>query len=141
MNVYDLLNIARIEKEEAIIEAIEKTKKELENLTTESTCLIYSSYLTRNLGKLHILNKLINTKDYDYPYEHQFNLIPLDERNAYLVDLCFEQFHSPKLKSLKLDGYIIVDDKMLETYLEIVGQDSKYLSLKELLQEEKDHTK
>ena len=135
MNIYDLLNIMGNSKEEAIIEAIATTKEELTSLTKESTCLIYSSYLTRNLLKKHIVNRLINTKDLNYPYEHQFNLIPLDEKNAYLVDLCFSQFHSKEFPSLELDGYIIVDDARLSTYLEIVGQDNKKVSLSKLLNE------
>ena len=46
MSLYDrMLNIANIDKESIIKQAINKTKSDLANLDDERMCLVYSSYL------------------------------------------------------------------------------------------------
>lgn len=60
MSLYDrMLNIANIDKESIIKQAIKKTKSDLTNLDYERMCLVYSSYLYENLKSLSCLAYII----------------------------------------------------------------------------------
>ena len=121
MKLEDLINIKKINIEEQIQQAIQETKKELFNLTTDTTCMIYSDYLSRNLTKRHVVNRVVSTKDYDLPYEHKFNISPKNENEMYLMDLTYPQFQSTEFEDLNDKGYTIVDNEEYDDYLEIVG--------------------
>ena len=104
---------------------LKQTKKELSLLTTEATCKIYSLYLKRALQEKHVISRLINTKDYGFPYEHHFNVVMEGEDSFYVVDLTYEQFHSLEFDLLLQEGYQKMDNEEFQTYLEIVGQEKK----------------
>ena len=108
MRIEDLTNIKKLDIEKEIIEAIQDTKDELPNLTTDTTCMIYSDYLSRNLTKRHVINRIVSTSDYDLPYYHQFNIVP-DNDKLYLIDLTFKQFQVSKLNELLQKGYMLVN--------------------------------
>lgn len=97
-NIYDYINILG-NKEEKIKEVILKCKRDL-NLTTDRTCKIYSSYISNYLSEKHIVNKIINTKNLNLGYEHEFVLVPIDSNNYYLVDLTYSQFNNEYFKEL-----------------------------------------
>ncbi len=87
MSLYDrMLNIANIDKESIIKQAIKKTKSDLTNLDYERMCLVYSSYLYENLKSLSCLAYIIDTNDLGFDYKHRFILVP-DNNLYYLVDL------------------------------------------------------
>ena len=121
MKLEDLINIKKINIEEQIQQAIQETREELFNLTTDTTCMIYSDYLSRNLTKRHVVNRVVSTKDYDLPYEHKFNISPKNENEMYLMDLTYSQFQSTEFEDLNDKGYTIVDNEEYDDYLEIVG--------------------
>lgn len=121
MRLEDLINIKKLNIEEQIQEAIQDTRDELDGLTKETTCMIYSDYLSRNLTKRHVVNRVVSTKDYKYPYEHRFNIAPKDEDNMYLMDLTYSQFEDSEFPELLEEGYMIVDQDDYKAYLEVVG--------------------
>lgn len=124
MRIEDLTNIKKLDIEKEIIEAIQDTKDELPNLTTDTTCMIYSDYLSRNLTKRHVINRIVATSDYDLPYYHQFNIVP-DNDKLYLIDLTFKQFQVSKLNELLQKGYMLVNTDTYGEYLDIVGNVNK----------------
>jgi len=124
MRIEDLTNIKKLDIEKEIIEAIQDTKDELPNLTTDTTCMIYSDYLSRNLTKRHVINRIVSTSDYDLPYYHQFNIVP-DNDKLYLIDLTFKQFQVSKLNELLQKGYMLVNTDTYGEYLDIVGNVNK----------------
>lgn len=124
MRIEDLTNIKKLDIEKEIIEAIQDTKDELSNLTTDTTCMIYSDYLSRNLTKRHVINRIVSTSDYDLPYYHQFNIVP-DNDKLYLIDLTFKQFQVSKLNELLQKGYMLVNTDTYGEYLDIVGNVNK----------------
>ena len=124
MRLEDLTNIKKLDIEKEIIEAIQDTKDELPNLTTDTTCMIYSDYLSRNLTKRHVINRIVSTSDYDLPYYHQFNIVP-DNDKLYLIDLTFKQFQVSKLNELLQKGYMLVNTDTYGEYLDIVGNVNK----------------
>ena len=132
MNYNSLFDLFNNDIEYRIIDSIDEVEKELKGLTKECTCMIYSSYITRKLRDKHVINRCINTKDLGYSYEHQFNLVPFDDKNYYLIDLCFEQFHKDDFDSLKQDGYIVVNDSLFRKYMNIDGKDKKDIDLFEV---------
>ena len=136
MDINELLKILESNVEDEIIDTIKEVNTELNGLTKEGTCLIYSDYITRSLRDKDVSTKRINTKDLDYPYEHQFNIVPFDDNSYYLIDLCFEQFKSKNFSSLVSDGYMIVDDSLFKKYMKIVGNCNKDISLKEVVGED-----
>lgn len=124
MRIEDLTNIKKLDIEKEIIEAIQDTKDELPNLTTDTTCMIYSDYLSRNLTKRHVINRIVSTSDYDLPYYHQFNIVPANDK-LYLIDLTFKQFQVSKLNELLQKGYMLVNTDTYGEYLDIVGNVNK----------------
>jgi len=131
MNVYDLLNLGNVDKEQGIKDAISEVKEALKDLNTDATCKIYSGYITDALRRKHILNRIITTDDFGCSYSHQFNLVPKDEKTYYLIDLTYEQFHREEFPNLKENGYMIVEDDSFRTYLEITGATSVNITLKD----------
>ena len=121
MKIEDTINIKKNFLEEKIEEAINKTKKDLEGLTTEPTCFIYSSVLGDNLRREHIANKIESTTEYDYSYIHQFNTVFKNDDEFYLIDLTYHQFHSAKFEELLEKGYMLVDEEKFNEYLGVVG--------------------
>ena len=136
MNAYDLLNLDKLDKKEKIEKAIQETKMELRNFPVEQACIIYSNALRKNLARNHVLNRSIDTKDYEYPYSHHFNLVPIDEEHLYLIDLTFAQFHRDGFPELLEKGYTVVDENTFPTYMRIVGNSDKPVSLKEVFETE-----
>lgn len=121
MKVEELINLRNNPLEDGIVRAIEKTKKELEGLTTETTCFIYSSALAHNLREEHIANRIESTTEYDYPYIHQFNTVRKNEDEFYLIDLTYPQFQSDKFYELLQKGYMLIREDDINDYLEVVG--------------------
>ena len=136
MNVYDLLNLNKLDKKEKIEETIQEAKQQLTNLTVQRTCRIYCEEVRQGLLKRHILNRVIDTGDYGYPYSHQFVLVPIDEEQFYLIDLTFPQFSSNEMENLKENGYQVVGEDSFQTYMNIVGQENKNISLREVFENE-----
>ena len=75
MNVYDLENIGNVEKEREIKDTISEGKESLKDLNTDAQ------------RRRHILNRIITTDGFGYSYSHQCNLVPIDEKSFYLIDL------------------------------------------------------
>jgi len=117
MSLYDrMLNIANIDKESIIKQAIKKTKSDLTNLDYERMCLVYSSYLYENLKSLSCLAYIIDTNDLGFDYKHRFILVP-DNNLYYLVDLTYKQFGKDDiLNSLYNNGYQEVDGDKYNYY-------------------------
>ena len=99
----DYSNILNVNKEEAIQEVVNKTKSELEGLTTERTCKVYSDYISRNLHSKNILHRNIDTKDFGYDYSHKFCIVP-NEEDYYLQ---FELLKNKAIKCNNFEGQII----------------------------------
>ena len=109
-DLYDLVNLSNIPLEKRIQLSIYETKKELQELTTERTCKLYSRYLFSNLTKNHIVSKIISTKDLGAEYDHFFNLVPINTLEYYLIDLTYPQFQNNKVfKELYEKGYEKID--------------------------------
>ncbi len=113
-----MTNITGINLEEEIITSIKKVKEDLNHLTEERTCKIYSSFLYQELLKQHIPCKVINTLDLGFSYEHHFILIP-NNNTYYLVDLTFSQFSYQEnlLDFLLKNGYQEISDFEFNAYL------------------------
>ncbi len=128
----DVLNIDGRPIEERIIDAIDITRYELRDLTTDQTCKFYSSHLKEVLNNMHLINRIVNTADYNLPYEHQFNLVMGDENTYYLIDLTYRQFMNIAYPELLFAGYMRVDDNMFNDYLELIGNGYIESSLEEV---------
>jgi CRISPR/Cas system-associated protein Csx1 len=125
MKVEDIINIKNESIEDRIEKAIKETKEELKDLTTETTCFIYSSALSRNLYKEHLANEIVSTKEFDYPYEHQFNIVMKNETTFYLLDLTYSQFQSDKFSELLQKGYMLISREQAREYLDEVGNQNQ----------------
>lgn len=134
MSLYDrMLNIANIDKESIIKQAIKKTKSDLTNLDYERMCLVYSSYLYENLKSLSCLAYIIDTNDLGFDYKHRFILVP-DNNLYYLVDLTYKQFGKDDiLNSLYNNGYQEVDGDKYNYYLSKVTGSNKDIAIDESL--------
>ena len=134
MNIYYLLNLSERDIESIIIESIAETKKDLQGLTTDRTCKIYSDAVKSHLRKRHIASQKVDTVYLGYPDSHVFNLVKINDSEDFLIDLTFKQFNSNEFNSLSTKGYIKVDTLSLLEYLEIVGnpfeKDNKNKGLK-----------
>ena len=113
----DYSNILNVNKEEAIQEVVNKTKSELEGLTTERTCKVYSDYISRNLHSKNILHR---------------NIV-LNEEDYYLIDLTYSQFNNFDFVDLLLDGYMIISKNELKEYMNIVGRNNIDIDIDSLL--------
>ena len=128
----DYSNILHVNKEEVIQEVVNKTKSELEGLTTERTCKVYSDYISRSLHSINILHRNIDTKDYGYDYSHKFCIVP-NEEDYYLIDLTYSQFNNFDFVDLLLDGYMIISKDELKEYMNIVGKNNIDIDIDSLL--------
>ena len=123
MNLYDVMNnITGVDKEKTINAAITNVKQILNGLITEQTCKIYSSYLLRELTKMHLTARLINTLNLGLVYEHEFILVP-NTTNYYLIDLTFQQFpkQSSNLENLLKKGYQLIDNQTIKDYINTIS--------------------
>ena len=107
--------------EERIIKAIEDTKDELNALDIDPTCYMYCSVLAEHLDNERLHNQIVSTTEYDYPYEHQFNMVPKDDDYFYIIDLKFKPFQASKFKDLHEKGYMLVNIEECKEYLDVVG--------------------
>lgn len=121
MKIEDIINIKKENVEEKIENAIETTKNELPGLTTDTTCIIYSTYLSRNLYREHLANQIVSTEYFNYPYLHQFNVIPKNENELYIIDLTYKQFQNDEFNELLQKGYMVVNKEQYRKYLDLVG--------------------
>lgn len=117
----DYLNILGLDKESIIVDVINQTKEQLKGLTTDRTCMIYSSYISNNLRSNNIVHRNIDTEKLGYNYSHHFSLVP-NEDNYYLIDLTYSQFNNFEFIDLIIDGYMNIGKDELKRYLEIVGK-------------------
>ena len=131
MDINDILNLDGVDINEKIVDAIDMSRVELEKLTTDLTCKLYSSAVKDNLNKKHVINRIINTKDLGLPYEHQFN-IAYGNGDYYLIDLTYKQFKSADFIDVLLQGYTKIDNDDLQDYLSIVGNGITNITLEEL---------
>ena len=136
MSLYDrMLNIANIDKESIIKQAIKKTKSDLTNLDYERMCLVYSSYLYENLKDMSCLAYIVDTNDLGFSYKHRFVLVPVDNSNYYLADLTYKQFvkEDDMLRKLYNDGYEMLDNEKYNYYLNKVTGTNKDITIDESL--------
>lgn len=122
-NLYDILNIKKSDIEKLIQAAIDKTKRELNELTKEQTCLIYTSYLYQNLKKYNIACYIVDTmEDLNREYQHRFVVVPKDEENSYILDLTVSQFGSNSVfKEMEDRGYQLLDNDKYDLYISYVS--------------------
>ena len=130
-----MLNIANIDKESIIKQAINKTKSDLANLDYERMCLVYSSYLYENLKELSCLAYIVDTDDLGFDYKHRFVLVPVDDSNYYLADLTYKQFGKDDdiLSKLSSDAYEKIDNEKYNYYLSKVTGSDKDITIDESL--------
>ena len=63
MTLFELSqNIGKINQNKVISDSIKNVNDELNGLTKDRMCKVYSSYVYNELKKKHILARLINTK-------------------------------------------------------------------------------
>lgn len=76
-------NIMKVNQNKVISDSIKNVNDELNGLTKDRMCKVYSSYVYNELKKNHILARLINT-----------NLVPINKltKDYYLIDLTYSQF-------------------------------------------------
>ena len=123
----DILNIRGIDKEKMIEEGISETRKELEDLTTDRTCFMYTSHLYNNLRKREVQAHIIDTSaDLDMEYSHYFIIVPRDTESDYIVDLTYEQFGYDNIfDKMYKDGYQVLNKKEYNKYLSNIKNISK----------------
>ena len=132
-DLYDLINIKKIDKEEEIKNAIKEVKTSLEKLDTERTCMIYSSYIKESLSKKNIVARIIDTKDLGIDYSHHFCMVPKNKNEYYLIDLTFNQFGQHYLfDDLYEKGYMLIDNNILAEYLEIFNNKKYDITMDEV---------
>ena len=91
MNLYSkMLNIQNIDTEDLIKSAINEVKNELQGLSPERMCLIFSSYLYNALLKRHLIVHMIDTLDLGASYQHRF-VIVYNGKESICVNDCFYQ--------------------------------------------------
>ena len=128
MDLYKLMtNIQNISYEDEIIRTIAKIKRDLQDLTEERTCKIYSGHIYADLKAKHIPARIINTLDLGGHYEHEFILVPSNEKEKYyIVDLTFLQFpNNLEFNFLLQNGYILADNSILSAYLDVISPNLK----------------
>ena len=120
-SLYDLLNIKNVDIEKEIIASIKETKEELNGLTTNRTCKIYSSKINEILKKKSIVNRLVDTKTKDMDYSHQFVIVPKNDILFYVIDLTANQFNYNSLyDDMYNKGYMIMNDEEYNQYLDYI---------------------
>ena len=83
-------NIMKVDQNKVINNSIKNVNNELNGLTKDRMCKVYSSYVYNELKKNHVLARLINTSDLGFDYEHQFILVPINKltKDYYLFTVC-----------------------------------------------------
>ena len=120
-SLYDLLNIKNVDIEKEIIASIKETKEELNGLTTNRTCKIYSSKLNEILKRKSSVNRLVDTKTKDMDYSHQFVIVPKNDSLFYVIDLTANQFNYNSLyDDMYNKGYMIMNDEEYNQYLDYI---------------------
>ena len=99
-------NIMKVDQNKVISDSIKTVNNELNGLTKDRMCKVYSSYVYNELKKNHILARLINTSDLGFDYEHQFILVPINKltKDYYLIDLTYSQF----IKNIEDENNLLV---------------------------------
>ena len=120
MEMSEMLNIRGKNVEDEIQNAIATVQKELEGLDTERTCKIYSSYILRELQNRHIIARLLNTKNIDLNYEHEF-VMATDGTSSYIIDLTYSQFGQNEPQELNKNGYIKCTKNVLHNYINTIN--------------------
>ena len=125
MSLYDMMtNINNIDYLTTLDNIIKEIREEYKDLDETQTCKIYSGLLSDRLNNLHIPNRIINTTKLGSTYEHEFVLIPYKDEFI-LSDLTYSQFHclDPNLVDLLDKGYMVINDELLNEYLQYVTSD------------------
>ena len=117
-----MLNITNRNIRLEIENAIKETKEECKNLTTERTCHIYSSILYEKLKEKNIITRILNAKDFQIDYEHYFVLVTETKEKTYIIDLTYDQFNPERLETLKEEGYIKANTKIILQYLNEINK-------------------
>lgn len=123
MELYNMLkNISGKNNEEELIKSISLIKEELYDLTEERMCKVYNGYLFKELRNQHVPARLINTLDLGLDYEHEFVLVPSNEKGYFLADLTFSQFNSDAndLELLLKNNYQSINDSEINHYFSII---------------------
>ena len=118
-NFDELFNLFNVKIEDKIENAIEQTKMQLNNLTINRTCMIYSSYLYNNLKQQLVNCKIMDTaEDLKINYRHRFVTV-YENGKTYLIDLTFSQFGNEDLllNNLIEKGYELMDEKKWQYYI------------------------
>ncbi len=132
MNLYSkMLNIQNIDTEDLIKSAISEVKNELQGLSPERMCLVFSSYLYNALLKRHLLVHMIDTHDLGTSYQHRF-VVVYNGINYYLCDLTYSMFQNSLFPELLSNGYMKCDSNSLKSYLEIITREDVDLSIDEV---------
>ena len=126
-NLYDILNVKKIDIESTIKNSIAEVTKELKNLGRERTCFIYTSYLYDNLKNKNILCYIVDTKeDMNSEYQHRFIIVPKDENHNYIIDLTIRQFgHNNLFDNLENQGYQLLNKEEFKEYFNFVTVNNK----------------
>lgn len=132
-DLYEYINISNIPLEKRIELSIAETKKELNKLSIERTCKIYSRYLFKNLHDNHVMAKIISTNDLGAEYEHYFVIVPINTYEYYLLDLTYPQFKNDQLfKDLYEKGYEKVTDLNFYLYYTIVTGEQSTITINDV---------
>lgn len=117
-------NIMKVNQNKVISDSIKNVNDELNGLTKDRMCKVYSSYVYNELKKNHILARLINKNDLGFDYEHQFILVPINKltKDYYLIDLTYSQFVKNKedekvFTELLNKGYQKINNELWIQYL------------------------
>lgn len=124
MELYDRIkNIRGNNNEEVLKTSILNVREKLKGLVEERMCKIYSGFLIEELNKNHVPSRLVNTLDLNLEYEHEFVLVPSNEKGYFLADLTFSQFNNEENELINLStfGYQYMDDSCLKMYLSIIS--------------------
>ena len=141
MNFNDMINIYKKDNKEELKHAIIEVKKQLNGLSIDQTCKIYSSFLYDELLKRHVLCRLVNTASLGLNYEHWFVLVPDNNQNYLLSDLTFEQFHNQSFPELIEKGYQFMDNVSFNGYLRVFDDSNIFCDIDEVFNDFSDREK
>ncbi len=118
-DLYDLINIRKVNIEESIIKSIEEVKQELNGLETERMCQVYTSFIYNKLKEKGVLVRIVDTQsDCNLDYKHYFLVVPNSENNNYIIDLTYNQFmYNPLFTSMYKNGYQLLTNDEFEEYI------------------------
>lgn len=129
-NLYDILNIKKIDIEQGIKDSIKTTKEELKEIPTKQNCFKYSKYLKHNLNKLNIVSRLIDTNSLGIDYEHYFVMVPKNSDTYYVIDLTYAQFGNDSyFNDLYTNGYELMDNVKFNAYLKRLSKEYSFIPI------------